>query len=146
MLVSFALVVFKAIEQGSEIFDFTAQREDPHFCRLHGALEVSKNAQHFAQFALHGERAFGTLFAAGDGHVVEALAALGEEEGVGIFKRKRARVARVRDDVAVTKFGQNYFKRFAKAIQNADGVLQWEDGVVGRRGPVLIHAKRKLCL
>ena len=61
-----------------------------HLFIAQGAFEILQLAQDFAQLALHRKRAFRALLSAGDGHVVETLAGLGEEEGVGIFERQAA--------------------------------------------------------
>ena len=84
----FALFAVEAIEQGTEVFNFAAESEHAHFFVAQGAFQIFELAQYFAQFALHGKRPFGALFASGDGDVVETFAGLREEERVRIFKRQ----------------------------------------------------------
>ena len=81
----FAFFSLQAIQQGSEVFNFAAQSQDAHFFVAQRLLQFPQHAQHVAQFALHGKRAFGALLAAGDGDVVEAFARLREEERLRDF-------------------------------------------------------------
>ena len=99
----FALLVFQPLQQAVSSAISRPERGDAHLLLGHGALQLAHLLQHFAQLALHGERALAALLAAGDGHVVEALARLREEECVGIFQRQiaagaldRARCSRCR--------------------------------------------------
>ena len=127
LMIGFALFAIQAFQQGTEIFDFAAQSEHAHFFIPQGAFEVFELAQDFAQLTLHGERALGALLASGDGDVMEALAGLREEEGVGIFEREAASDAGFGDDVPVAEFWEDHFQGFAKAVQYTDGVLQGND-------------------
>ena len=94
-------------------------------------LQFSQLAQHIAQLALHGERAFRALLAAGHGHVVEAFARLREKERIGIFQSQLAGEGGIGNDVAVAQFGQDDFQRPAKAVEHADGILQRDDRPFG---------------
>jgi hypothetical protein len=122
-----ALLFLEAIEQGSVLLDFSAQKKDAGFAVAQRVLEFFQGAQDFAKFALHGKRTFRALLAAGDGHVVEALAGMSEEEGVGIFEGEFTPQARVRHDVTVAQFGQDDFERFAESIEDTNGALQGND-------------------
>jgi hypothetical protein len=84
-MLGFALFPFQAIKQGSEIFEFAVESEDAHFFFPQRPLQVFQLAHDLTQFALHRKRAFGPLFAACDGHVVEAFSGLRQEERVGIL-------------------------------------------------------------
>ena len=97
LMFGFALFAVEAVEQGSEFFDFAAQGEHTHFFVAQGAFQIFELAQDFAQFALHRQRAFGALLAAGDGDVVKAFARLRKEERVGIFECETAGDVRLRE-------------------------------------------------
>ena len=72
-MLGLTFLTLQAIEQGSEVFDLASQSEDAHLFLLQGALQILQLAHDLAQFALHRKRAFGALFAAGNGQVVEAF-------------------------------------------------------------------------
>ena len=127
-----ALLVFQPLQQAGQFGDLAAQRGDAGFLLAHGAFQFAHLEQHVAQFALHRERTLAALLAAGDGHVVEALARLREEERVGIFQRQLAADFGVGNDVAVAQLGQNHFQRLAEAIEHANAVLQRNHGVAVR--------------
>ena len=112
------------------------------------ALQVFQQAQHFAKFALHRERALGALLAASDSHVVEAFSRRSEEERIGIFEREIAARARVADDVAVAKLGQDDFQRLAqshRAPESCSSAAEccWLGGAGAR---ALVHQERELRL
>ena len=126
-MLGFALFAVQTIEQGTEVFDFAAQGEHAHLFVAQSTFEIFELAEDFAQFTLHREWAFRALFASGNGDVVEALAGLGKEEGVGIFESQAAGHVGFGNDVAVAQLGQDDFQRFAEAIQHADCVFQGND-------------------
>ena len=97
LLFGLALFAFQPVQQGSEVLDFAAQSEHAHFFVAQRLFQFSELAQHVAQFALHRQRTFRALLAAGHGHVVEAFARLREEERIGIFQRQLARERRDRE-------------------------------------------------
>ena len=142
-----ALLAFETIEQGSKLFNFAAQREHSISSSRKRALQIFQLAQHIAQFALHGKRPFGALFAAGDGDVVKAFPGLREEKRIRIFQRQSPRHVRIGHDVAIAQLRQNHFQRLAKAIQHADRVLQ-RHNLSRRRSAVrgFIQHERKLRL
>ena len=73
-------------------------------------FQFSELAQHIAQLALHRERPFRALLAAGHGHVVEALTGLRKKERIGIFQRQLAGEGGIGNDVAVAQLGQDDFR------------------------------------
>jgi len=129
----FALFAFQTFQQGTELFDFPAQREHPHLFVAQSALQVFELAEYVAQFAFHGERAFRALFAACNRHVMETFASLRQEECVGVFESQTARGIRSGNDVTVAQLRKNHFQRLSKAIENADGIFQGHDRSRGRR-------------
>ena len=62
---------------------------------------------------------------------MEALAARGEEVGVGVRGGKGLRRGGVLDQIAVGELGENRFERAAKAVENADGILERRDAGAG---------------
>jgi hypothetical protein len=80
-----SLLAFEAIEKRREVSNFPAERQHSHFFLTKSALEILNLPQNFPEFALHRKRALGTLFAAGDSHVVEAFSGLREKKRVGIL-------------------------------------------------------------
>ena len=64
------------------------------------------------------------LLAAGDRHVVEALARLRQEERIWILQRQFARQRRIRNDVSIAQLGKNHFQRLAKPVQHPDRIFQ----------------------
>ncbi len=147
LALAFALVVLQPMQQSGQLEDFAAQRGHAQLFGGHGALHLAHLLQHFAQFALHGERSLAALLAAGHGDVVEALARLGEEEGIGIIQREIAAGAGIGHNVAVAELGQNHFKRFAEAVEHANAMLERDHAVAMRdlvRG--LVEEERKLRL
>ena len=147
LLFRFALFVFQAVQQGSEVLDFAAQSQHPHFFVAQPLFQFSELAQHIAQLALHGERAFGALPAAGHGHVVEAFARLREKERIGIFQRQLAGESGIGNDVAIAQFGKNDFQRSAKSVEHANRILQRDDRPLGLHlMRVFVDRKRKLRL
>jgi len=71
----FALFAFQTFQQGTELFDFPAQREHPHLFVAQSALQVFELAEYVAQFSRFMEkRAFRALFAACNRHVMETFA------------------------------------------------------------------------
>ena len=98
-------------------------------------LEFPHQAEHIAQLALHREWAFGALFASGDGHVVEAFASLRKKESVGVFQGQITRECGIWNDVAIAQLRQNHFERLAESVENANRVLQRNDGGVRGIGP-----------
>ncbi len=123
----FAFFAIQTIEQGTELFDFAPQGKHTHFFIAQGTLEIIELAENFTQLALHRQRAFGALFATSNGHVVEALAGLGEKERIRIFQCQTTSHVRFGNDVAVAEFGQDHFQRFAEAVEHSNGVLQRND-------------------
>src|SRR5580693_671583 len=132
-MISRSFFLVETFQKGSEIFNFSAEREHPHFLVTKSTLHILKLPENFAEFALHRKRAFGALFAAGDRYIVEAFSGLGQKERVGILQSQTTCSLRAGDDVAVPKLGKNDFQRLPEAVENADGVLQWHDGSGGRR-------------
>ena len=104
---SLTLFAFQAFQQGSEVFNFPAEREHSHLFFAESALQVFQLPKNFAEFALHRKRAFGALFATGDRHVVEAFSRLREEECVGVFERESTRGVGAGNDVAVAQLREN---------------------------------------
>jgi len=76
LMFGFALFAIEALQQGSEVLDFSAECEHAHLFVAQCAFQIFELAENFAQLALHGKRAFGALFAAGDRDIVKALARL----------------------------------------------------------------------
>ena len=106
----FAFLLFQAIEQGSVLFNFAPQSDREHFLLAQSPLQFFEQTQHVAQLALHRERSLASLLAAGDGHVVEALAALGKEERIRTGEREFARHRGIGHDVAVSQLRQDHFE------------------------------------
>ncbi len=127
-----ALLVFQPLQQPGQLGDIASDRGNVGFFLADGALELVHLDQHVAQLALHRERALAALFAAGDRHIVEALARLRQEKRVGIVQRQVAADLGVRNDVAVAQLGQNHFQRLAEAVEDADAILQRHHGVAVR--------------
>src|ERR1700757_4451074 len=99
-MLGFAFFTVETIEQGTELFDFSAQSEDTHFFLAQGTLQIFQLAQHFPQVTLHRKWAFSALLASSHGDIVEALASLGKKERIGIFERQAASHVRFGNDVA----------------------------------------------
>ncbi len=143
----FALLVFQPLDQLRQVSDFACDRSDEGLLLADGALQFAHLQQHIAQFALHRERALAALFAAGDGHVMEALARSREEERIRIFQRERASDFGIGHDVPVAQLGQNHFQRLAKAVEYANAVLEGNNRI-GVRDVMhrLVEVKRELRL
>ena len=143
----FALLVFEALQQPGQFGDLASQRGDANFFFADGAFEFAHLQQDVAQLALHGERSLAALLAAGDGHVVEALARLREEEGVGIFQRQAAADFGIGNNVAVAKLRQNHFQRLAESVEDTNAVLERNHGIaVSDVMHRLVEVEGKLCL
>ena len=123
LLLALALFVFEALQQGSHLGDFLAEHHHARLAIAQRTFYVFQMSHHVAQFALERKRSLAALLAAGHGHVVEALAALREEECVGIFQRQFAADGWIGNDVAVAKLRQHHFQRLAEAVEHADAVL-----------------------
>ncbi len=52
LMFRFALLTFETLQQGSEVFDFSAQHKHPHLFFTQSAFQLLKLAQDFAQFTL----------------------------------------------------------------------------------------------
>src|SRR5208283_1818300 len=128
-----ALFIFQPLQQLSESGNLAAQLRRARLLFAHGALHLAHLLEHFSQLALHGERALAALLAAGDGHVMEALARLGEEKGVWVLEGQLAAGILIGHNVAVAKLGQNYFQRLAESIEYPDAVLQRNNTVAVRK-------------
>ena len=48
-----ALFTLQAVEQGSELFNFAPEREDPHLFSPQSLFQLCQHAQHVAQLTLH---------------------------------------------------------------------------------------------
>src|SRR5580692_5191134 len=98
----FPLFAFKTFQQGSEVFDFAAERKHSHLFFAKSSLQLFKLSKNFAKLALHRERSFGALFAAGDGYVVKAFPGLREKKCIRIFECEPTRGIGAGNNVAVT--------------------------------------------
>src|SRR5580704_3976449 len=109
-MIGFPLFTFQAFQQGSEVFNLAGEREHSHLFFAESALQVFELPENFAELALHRKRAFGALFAAGDGHVVEAFSGLREEERVGILEGESTRRLGTGNNVAIAQLRENYLE------------------------------------
>ncbi len=132
-MLGLALFAFETIQQGSEVFNFPAEREHSHLFFAQSALQVFELPQNFAKLALHRKRALGALFSTCDRHVVEAFSRLREEKRVGIFESQATCGIGAGNDVAVAKLRENYLQRLSEAVENANRMFQRHDGSCRRR-------------
>ena len=98
------------------IFDFPAQREHLHFFVTQRLFQFSSQTKHIAQLTLHRQRAFGSLLASCNGHIVEALAGVREEKRIWIFQSQFFGERRIRHQVSIAQFGENDLQRPSKTI------------------------------
>ena len=74
LLLGVAALGLQLVQQRRQRLDLAAKLRHRAFLRRQRASKLLDLALHLAQVALHLQRTFGQLFAAGHGHVVEALA------------------------------------------------------------------------